>query len=190
MKSELNIPWERYGLIAELTDRLKELSPQFGKTILQKMVYLLQEAYGVDCGYSFNLYTYGPFTSQIMQDLDMVESLRGVKINSVDFPSNGYTITPGERNIDVREQVAEFLKRNNVSNSLSKLIKVFGKLNATQLSLLSTILYVVRDMEKERQSLSREKLINMVKEIKPNFSEQDIYDNVTMLESEDIISLN
>ena len=38
-------PWERYGLIVELTGRIQNVSSQFGKTAMQKMVYLLQVVY-------------------------------------------------------------------------------------------------------------------------------------------------
>ncbi|MGB4289543.1 MAG: restriction endonuclease, partial [Dethiobacteria bacterium] len=55
-------PWERYGLIVELTVRMQAISPQFGKTAIQKMIYLLQAVYTVDYGYEYSFYTYGPYS--------------------------------------------------------------------------------------------------------------------------------
>ena len=57
MRDNLQIPWEQYGLIVDLTQRLKDKRPQLGKTALQKLVYLLQHVYNVECGYDFSLYT-------------------------------------------------------------------------------------------------------------------------------------
>jgi len=48
--------WDQYGLMAELALKLKGVSPQFGKTVLQKLVYILQEIYRVPCGYDYILY--------------------------------------------------------------------------------------------------------------------------------------
>lgn len=187
MKVSIDIPWNRYGLIAELTSRLKDRCPQFGKTILQKMVYLLQEVYGVKCGYQFDLYTYGPFTSQLLQDLDLVETLNGVRISSVMSRAvGGYHIEPGERNEELREKVGEFLGGADVSEAIDNLIEHFGSFNAKELELLSTIVYVNRDMRDE--GLSREDLIQMVSDVKPKFSRSEIDDAVSKLEAKDIVS--
>lgn len=186
MKINIDIPWNRYGLISELTSRLQDRCPQFGKTILQKMVYLLQEVYGVKCGYQFDLYTYGPFTSQLLQDLDIVETLNGVRISSVTSAVGGYHIEPGERNEELREKAEEFLRSSDVSEAIDCLIRDFSSFNAKQLELLSTIVYVDRDMKDK--GLSREKLIRMVGDIKPKFSGSEIEDAVSILETMRIIS--
>ena len=83
MGCTINIPWHRYALIAELTQRLEGKSSQFGKTSLQKMIYLLQELSGVTTNYQFSLYTHGPFTGQLLGDLDLVEALGAVRVQYV-----------------------------------------------------------------------------------------------------------
>jgi len=83
MGCTINIPWHRYALIAELTQRLEGKSSQFGKTSLQKIIYLLQELSGVTTNYQFSLYTHGPFTGQILGDLDLVEALGAVRVQYV-----------------------------------------------------------------------------------------------------------
>lgn len=183
MKINIDIPWNRYGLISELTSRLKDKCPQFGKTILQKMVYLLQEVYDVKCGYQFDIYTYGPFTSQLLQDLDLVEALKGVRISSVISAVGGYYIEPGERNEELREKAREFLRDS--SEAIDRLIKNFGSSNAKQLELLSTIVYVDRDMKDT--GISRENLTKMVGDIKPKFSGSEIESAVSILEAKRIL---
>ena len=185
MRVSIDIPWNRYGLIAELTNRFKDRCPQFGKTILQKMVYLLQEVYGVKCGYQFDLYTYGPFTSQLLQDLDVVETFKGVQISSVISGMGGYHIETGERNKELREKAGEFLGDSVVSKAINNLIENFGSFNAKELELLSTIVYVNRDMKEEE--LSRQDLLQMVRDVKPKFSHSDIEDAVSKLEAQEIV---
>ncbi|GBD96918.1 MAG TPA: hypothetical protein ENG83_13270 [Nitrospirae bacterium] len=186
MRVNIDIPWNRYGLIAELTNRLKYQCPQFGKTILQKMVYLLQEVYGVKCGYQFDLYTYGPFTSQLLQDLDLVETFNAVRISSVMSAVGGYHIEPGERNEELKEKAGEFLRDPVVSKAIDNLIEHFSSSNAKKLELLSTIVYVSRDMRDE--GLSRENLIQMVSDVKPKFARPEIEEAVSTLEEKQMVS--
>lgn len=46
--------------------------PQFGKTVLQKLVYLLTTIYVVPTGYEHTLYTYGPFSAELASDVETV----------------------------------------------------------------------------------------------------------------------
>ena len=49
------------------------LSTFEGRKILQKEIYFLQE-FGVDLGYSFNFYIYGPYSSELTHDAFFLES--------------------------------------------------------------------------------------------------------------------
>ncbi len=184
MKTSLNIPWNRYGLITELAYRLKDKSAQFGKTILQKMVFLLQEVYGVNCGYQFDLYTYGPFTPQLLQDLDLVETLGGVQIQPVISGFGGYHIVTGEKNDALREKAEDFLKNPAVSSAINKLIENFSCFNAKELELISTIVYVDRDMKATSQIITRDDMVQIVNHLKPKFSLEEICAAVDKLESD------
>ncbi len=164
---KVNIPWFRYALIAELADRLKDISPQFGKTVLQKIVFLLQELYHVNLGYRFDLYMYGPFSTELLQDLDLVESLGGVSVEPVLLGSGGYQIRPGVQNQRVREKAKDFLKK--ISDKLDKLLEEFGKCSAKELELYSTIFYVSKELMHSQGTTSRKDLARIVNEIKPKF---------------------
>ncbi|RKX42659.1 MAG: restriction endonuclease, partial [Thermotogae bacterium] len=137
----INIPWNRYALIVELADRFKERIPKFGKTLLQKMVYLLQEVYGVNCGYRFELYTYGPFSSELLQDLDLVESLGGVTVVPVISGVGGYMILPGEYSELLKKKAESFLSDEKTLSALDNVVKNFGNYLAKDLELRSTIIY-------------------------------------------------
>ena len=46
-----------------------------GRTALMKFLYFLQQVRGVDLGYNFTLYTYGPFDAAVLEDLSSTTSL-------------------------------------------------------------------------------------------------------------------
>src|SRR2546429_4005979 len=92
MSADLDLPMERYGLIADLAYRMSQKGFAFGKTALQKLVYFLQELYGIDVGYRFRPYNYGPFDSTLLAELDAVTGLDGVIIESLPM---GTRILPG-----------------------------------------------------------------------------------------------
>ena len=186
---KVNIPWNRYALIAELADRLQDRSPQFGKTVLQKMVYLLQELYGVDCGYRFDLYMYGPFSAELLQDLDLVESVGGVSVVPVISGMGGYQIRPGARNQALREKAKDFLLSEKISDALNKLVEEFGGYWAKDLELRSTILYVARDLKRSSGAVSQADLARIVKEIKPKFQDAEVQQAINEMVKKGHISL-
>ncbi|MFY9140685.1 MAG: hypothetical protein WAO30_08005, partial [Thermacetogeniaceae bacterium] len=153
--------WDQYGLIAELTHKLQRISPQFGKTVLQKLVYILQEIYQVPCGYDFILYNYGPYSEVLADDLNFLASMDGVKI---DWSRGlGYEIKVTGKTEHFRDRGKEFLTR--YASQIDELVEKFGGLNAKELELRSTIIYVAKE-----EPLEEKDLLNHVKEIKPYFS--------------------
>lgn len=185
MKGQSIFPWESYGLIAELALKLKDRRPQFSKTALQKLIYLLQEIYGIDCGYRFDFYIFGPYCSDIELDLSLVASWDGVRIEPVASYLGGYHIAPGDNNQAVREKAKDFLTRDDVSSAIEGLVNEFGSLSAKELELISTIIYVVR----EETVTSMVKLLSIVKSLKPRFSEEEILNKIHMLQSRGLITL-
>lgn len=158
--------WDQYGLIAELTLKLKEVSPQFGKTVLQKLVYILQEVYQVPCGYDYILYNYGPYCEALADDLSFLASMDGVKI---DWSCRlGYEIREAGKTAHFRKRGEKFLTQ--YASQINEVIKIFGGMNAKELELRSTILYVSKE-----EPLKEKDLLNRVKEIKPHFSVAEIY---------------
>ncbi len=187
--TELEIPWERYALITELANRLSKSNTQFGKTMLQKLVFLLQESFGLNFGYSFDLYTYGPFCSQLLIDLDQVEALNGVKVKPMVTGFGGYQIEPGKNEDFIREKGASLFKRKDVSSALGYLISQFGELSAKDLELRATIVYVANDHKRHGQVLPLREIARIVGEIKPKFSEKLIKDAIIELKEKDYIEL-
>ena len=173
-------PWVRYGLVVELTARMQTASRQFGKTAMQKMIYLLQAVYGVGYGYNFSFYPYGPYSSDLSRDLKIVEHHGGVEINFVNYGTWGYSIKPGDKSFHFREKAANAIRQN--SSKLDAAIKEFGKHSVKELVLRSTIIYVYRDAKENEQQQSRDDFIKLVHNLKPNFGIDYIDTVVNFLE--------
>lgn len=157
----------RHALIAELAKRTAKRGYNLGKTALQKHLYFLNTLYGLDTGYSFRLYNYGPFSSEVLSDLDTVEFIDGVKI-SYDSAVGGYRIRPGKNADNVTEDAKSFL--NKADKSIDQVLSDFGNLNAKELELRATIVYADREAKDENRELDKEDLADIVHEIKPHFS--------------------
>lgn len=165
MTRNAEVPWERYALIAELAQRFERNAIMLGKTSLQKMIFLLQRAFKIDCEYAYTLYNYGPYCPDVARDLDIVEGFRGVLVRY--NPSyGGYDIQPGAANEELRKRGGEFLQQ--VSGALEKLIADYGRSSTKDLELRSTIVYMVKP---ERND---EELVGRVHEVKPHFSLEQI----------------
>ena len=167
----LQVPWHRYAVIAELAGRLGGRDTGvFGKTALQKYVYFLQELHGVDCGYEFTLYTYGPFSSELLGDLDVAEVMDGVEVEYLPRV-NGYDIRPGTKAEKIRTRAGEFL--DHARPAIDGLVDEFGGMLARDLELRAPLVYAARDASR-RGPASEDALVNFVHGIKPRFTTAEI----------------
>lgn len=180
MKATLDIPWYQYALIVELAEKMQLKGHWLGKTALQKFIYLLEMVYNVPCGYFFTLYIHGPFCSDIMNDLDYVSALNGVKVE-YDYNMNGYRITPGSSGKEIKNKAQDFLSVNE--QHIEKMLQDFGLLRTRDLELRSTIVFIDRDAKISGREFDRNEFIQEIKGIKPHFSRQEIEFALDELES-------
>ncbi|HSV98124.1 MAG TPA: hypothetical protein VLM75_14475 [Spirochaetota bacterium] len=174
MDSNALVPWNRYALITELARRLAPKSPQFGKTALQKIVYFLTDLFEIPTGYEFEFYNYGPFSSQLHHDLDLVAHIGGVVVEDYSAEFAGYVISPGERADALIEKGAEFIHSSEVDKAISRVVDEFGDYNASDLELRATILFVDRDLAARRKTATKDNIIDIVEKLKPRFERYDI----------------
>lgn len=181
MDKMYKIPWEKYGMISYLAKQMQETTTQFGKTSLQKLIYILQEIYKVNIGYKYILYNYGPYSPDLASDLDYVAALNGVNISWVN--SGGYEIKPGTDNQIFIEKSHDFINLNE--EKIKEALKVFGNYNAKELELRATIIYIVNVYNE--QNLDR--LAEKVHDLKPYFSYERIRAAVMELQEKELLSL-
>ncbi|NTW88543.1 MAG: SocA family protein [Desulfobulbaceae bacterium] len=177
MSATFDFPWNQYATITELAVRLEHRSPQFGKTVLQKIVYLLQTLFNVDCGYNYTLYYYGPYAADLLTDLDYVQNLGGIKILEME---RGIRILPGEKHQELCNRAKPFL--NASEEGIEKVVSEFGDLTAKELELIATIVYADREVNGTGVIYSHLKFINLIQGIKPGFSQSEIEKNIKVLE--------
>jgi uncharacterized protein YwgA len=165
MRVNVDIPWERYALVAELVRRFDAERITLGKTAIQKMIFLLQRVFGFDCDYDYTLYAYGLYCADVARDLDIVEGFGGAEID-YNPGCGGYDIRPGPANDDLRRRGAEFL--GQIAGALDRLVADYGRATAKDLELRSTIVCMAKP---ER---SNEELVRLVHEVKPHLSKAQI----------------
>lgn len=161
--------WAQYALIAELAERLRDRP--FGRTALQKLTYLLQELHGVDTGYEFPLHTYGPYSSDLSADLDTLAAMQGVQVVP-DQRQGGFHISPGARSQSIREMGADSVRPH--FEAIDQVAEEFGGMSAKELELRATLVFAERDARRRGDPLAEDGLVEVVHEIKPNFSREQI----------------
>ena len=161
---------ERIALITRLAEKS---TSKFGRTALMKFCYFLQTLREVPLGYHFTLYSYGPFDSDVLADLDTAEALGTVQSTVVYYPGGyGYEIKPTGQSRATDRLAVDFLKK--YQKDIDWAVSEFSGLNSAELELVSTIVYVDQEATNAGESLKMEDLVQRVKEVKPHFSKDRI----------------
>lgn len=167
--------FERLGLLAEFAGRVR-----LGRTALMKLLFFLQESRGVPLGYQFSLYSYGPFDSDVLADVSLAERLNVLKSTIVYYPSGlGYEYSPGTDLKNVKDLAGDFLKEHKAS--IDWVLNSFSGKTASELELLSTILFVAKFQNPKTVA----ELLEQVELIKPHFSQEQIQKGF-----DELVSLN
>lgn len=183
----LQIPWHKYALIGYLVQRLQGRRNILGKTAMQKLIYFLQEAKGVPCGYDYIFYNYGPYSQELASDLEYTDALDVISITPrSDLPA-AFAISPGSYEEEMRKRGKDFLDRYR--QRIEEVIRDFGDLSARELELMATIYYCYRFALDRGRRLSRESLVNQVKGLKPRFPGHEIEAAVDWLAQRGYLSL-
>jgi uncharacterized protein len=167
----------RLGVLTDLVERSRS---DLGRTAVMKLAFLLQTIKGVPLGYHFRLYTYGPFDSDVLNDLDQAETMRAVKSEMVSYPSGlGYVYSAGPKSDRIKSMESQEISKHR--QTIDWVLSEFGAHSAADLELLSTIVYADREAFEGRQRISLEDLCRRVREIKPRFSEEYVNQQITSL---------
>ncbi len=156
-----------------------------GRTALMKFCYFLQVLNGLPLGYNFTLYSYGPFDSDVLSDLNSAESAGAVKSQVVFYPGGyGYEIREGA----VADQVMGNRVLSGCKDKIDSVLEKFGGFGSADLELLSTIIYVNREAGQKKAKLSPSELAQRVRDVKPRFMESYIREKVDWLMQEGFLS--
>ena len=170
--------WQRLALITTLVEQAPNQT--LGRTAIVKMAYLLQVLRGVPLGYDFRLYTYGPFDSELLGDLEYAQALNAVEVRTVLYAgSYGYEVRPGPAAAAVKAQAGDWLAQ--YQQAINWVVGEFGACTASELELLSTIVYTDRELSRNHQTATAEELAHRVREVKPHFAESHVLDKTNFL---------
>ena len=172
----------RQRLPIELARRLEGKSPQFGKTVFMKLVYLLQELYGVPLGYRFSLYVYGPYSPEVLADLEFSKLRHQVNVEYLK-EEGGFKITPSERTDYAGKQGGAI---DDYRDQLDKLVDHFGAFNARDLELRTTSIFLWKRI-RPREVEDVNQVVETVWHLKPHFSKMTIRSAIDGLINDGVI---
>lgn len=162
--------YEGPALIFFLVKKLNQKFPQkqIGKTLIQKLIFILSTESNDEPlfkKYNYNLHYYGPYSPELSVDLDFAENLSFLNIQ---WNRLGYFISTNkskdfEKYLDSSER-----------EKIDVIIDKYGSLNTKELSILATALYI-----KNNYNLNGETLVDSVKGIKTEYSEEEIRHIIT-----------
>lgn len=150
----------------------KKKGKPLGRTAMQKIPYFLQ-VLGVPMKYRFEIYTYGPFCSEILRDIEWMEA-DGVIIDASSDKEKRSDYRPGQSIDELISMHSDYIEKYKdvIENVASGLANV----EPNQLELLATLVYLYRWFEATDQPAPfRSSVICRLNEIKPGkFSTQNV----------------
>lgn len=174
--TETTIKTDHLAVIAVMAERAP--FKNLGRTAMMKCIYFLQVLRGVPLGYSFSLYSYGPFDADVLADLAYAENLGIVNTQIVAYPNAyGYEIKPGPNVESVKTEASKFLAQ--YGEDINWVMQRFGRRNAADLELDSTIVFIDRELVSEGKKITAAELASRVENVKPQFKLERISSHIT-----------
>lgn len=150
---------------------------------MMKLAYFLTTLRDVPLGYRFTLYSYGPFDSAVLQDVDVASNLGALRSSHRSYPTgSGYSIQPGEASDEIERMADKFLASHN--DDIQWVMNEFGKMTANELELYSTIVYIDREAD---GAITEEELAKRVHDVKPHFTKERILASISSLDAKDLL---
>jgi uncharacterized protein YwgA len=151
-----------------------------------KLVYFLQTLHDVKLQYDFRIYTYGPYDSQVLEDLKVAEIKGGVRSSIVEYPvGNGYAISSGDH---VDEVVALSHSREDIMPKIRRVLSDFGSRSAIDLEMSSTIVFVAHSEASSGNIVTLSGIAQKVREMKPRLDFNRILSEANTLKEKGYIS--
>ena len=157
--------------------KMLQENPNMGKTAVMKTIYMLQQVKHIDLGCEFSIYTYGPYSADVMEDINELVS-DGFLSSNVYFYKDyiGYTLSTTDSGTKAVSN-----PKDEDTVALKEILNFVRGKNAKELELYSTIIYVEDWYLKNEKANNIPAIINKVHELKPHFSEEVIQKAYTCL---------
>ena len=145
------------AMVSHSVKKLSEEYPdsQIGKTIVQKIMYMLTRERVIDFNYS--MYHYGPYSAQVSSEINFAENIGAVEIDWIS--DKGYFIKP-------KSDELEGVLSEGDKQAIDRVIDKYGGFNAIEISIIATALFVEDNFE----VTDTEELVRVVTSLKPQYS--------------------
>lgn len=160
---------ERLLLMTELASR----HPDIGKTAMMKITYLMQTLRSVPFEYHFEIYTYGPYSQTLMDDIEYAESMEYIRVKPVNYGDGiyGYKINATQKG---KKALDGAVDTSHYTAEMNDILDFFGDMNAKDIELYSTIVFVASSYRTNNWDTSCGNICATVGKIKPHFSKETI----------------
>ena len=165
---------DRLSTILEL---LRRSTKKVGKTFIQKAVYVLQDWLGWDSDYKFKLHYYGPYSSDLSDDLDILNELGLIEMV---FNGHGYDIGITKEGTHFLGEHLEAYMPNQPK--IERAISLVGKDDVRNMELIGTVLYFAKLAGDEKE------ITALVNTVKPHFNDETIQESIRYLREEGVLS--
>jgi hypothetical protein len=185
MRSDRLRVGERVAVLTEIVRQTGEI----GRTSLMKMVYLLQTVKKVPLGYDFELYLYGPYSAQVLDDLSIAVFWGALQEEYYSTRNGyGYRITLGgsAKNPPQNEQIRRS-RTEPYKEAVRWVVEKFKNYTASEMEAVGTLVWIDREVRDNRETLSMDKLLDIAVEIKPNFPREGFQQLAEKLVEEGIL---
>lgn len=150
--------------LAILLEIIRESNTSVGKTLLQKVIFVLQEWLDVKLEYDYRLHYYGPYSAALSDDIDSLDELGLAQVR----PScSGYGY-----DIELTDAGRQFMEAHPLDpfelGKVDTALAVYSSKSVRQLELTATILYFAK------QNTDVDEIARLVAVVKPHFSRDEV----------------
>ncbi len=176
---------ERLGTLTLIVDLAERRSVSVGHTLMQKLVYLLQEALNQELGYRFRLYHYGPYCEDVWADLQTLDNMGAL---SVSTSLDGYGFV-----IKTKDRAQRFLEAADAvapKQQIQELLEELSGQRVTQLELVATTHFVHTELRRRDQLANVTDVSRRVRDLKPHFSDEQVVEAFDLLTQKEWLGLD
>jgi uncharacterized protein YwgA len=151
---------EKAAVVSRLVEMLRTNDGWAGETQVQKAIYFLQGMLGVNTGWRYSLYKYGPFSFDLRDDLGGIEAEGFLSVES-QRPPYGPRLVPGPRYELLQRDQNKLLDR--LDEKLRFVAETLGPKGVAGLERIATALFVRTELGLEGNEAAQK-----LNEIKPH----------------------
>jgi uncharacterized protein YwgA len=155
---------DRSAILLDLAAQLRAYGSWTGETHVQKAAYLLQQLLGVPSGFKFVLYKHGPFSFDLRDSLNKLETWGCIQTEDQPYPY-GPKIVEGPASGKLR---AASKDREEYVPQIQFVAHQLGKANVSELERVATALFIELD-----PNVKPEDRPDRLVSLKPHISHQD-----------------